>query len=100
MEYMASQKPSSVPKPGRRSGDSRGLVDTGSIAPFEGTVGDHILARPWFARTWILQELVLSADPWIQIGETRVRWDLFCGHVLPSTSPSWRPFTQRTMNAP
>jgi hypothetical protein len=53
----------------------------GNIA-FETTVEDDILSRPWFTRTWVLQELVLSLDPWVQIGSTRVRWDLFCIPVL------------------
>ncbi|KAE9367182.1 hypothetical protein N431DRAFT_385395, partial [Stipitochalara longipes BDJ] len=31
----------------------------------------------WFCRIWVLQELVLSLDPWVQIGLQRVRWDIF-----------------------
>ncbi|KAK3292971.1 heterokaryon incompatibility protein-domain-containing protein [Chaetomium fimeti] len=33
-----------------------------------------ILRRPWFARTWILQELALSRDPLVQCGRLRTRW--------------------------
>jgi hypothetical protein len=33
-----------------------------------------ILNRPWFTRTWILQELVLSRDPLVQCGRLRTRW--------------------------
>jgi hypothetical protein len=32
---------------------------------------------PWFARIWVLQELVQSPDPWVQIGRQRVRWNTF-----------------------
>jgi len=32
---------------------------------------------PWFARVWVLQELVQSPDPWVQIGRQRVRWHKF-----------------------
>jgi hypothetical protein len=38
----------------------------------------EILTRPWFTRVWIFQELVLSRDPWIQLGTSRLRWDDFC----------------------
>jgi hypothetical protein len=41
-------------------------------------VHDHILTRPWFRRIWVLQELVLSKDPWIQCGTARIRWKDFC----------------------
>jgi hypothetical protein len=34
----------------------------------------NVLSRPWFTRVWVLQELVLSRDPWIQFGRKRVRW--------------------------
>lgn len=36
-----------------------------------------ILSRPWFRRVWIFQELVLSKDPWVQIGKSRLRWNEF-----------------------
>ncbi|KAH6717280.1 heterokaryon incompatibility protein-domain-containing protein [Leptodontidium sp. MPI-SDFR-AT-0119] len=38
----------------------------------------HIMSQPWFRRVWILQELVLSKDPFVQCGTTRVRWNMFC----------------------
>jgi hypothetical protein len=41
----------------------------------------EILTRPWFTRVWIFQELVLSRDPRIQLGTSRLRWDDFC-HCL------------------
>ena len=38
----------------------------------------QILARPWFSRVWIFQELLLSRDPWVQCGTKRLRWgDLY-----------------------
>lgn len=46
-------------------------------------IGD-ILNREWFRRIWVFQELVLSQDPWIQLGRSRVRWGQFCQKVLAS----------------
>ncbi|KAE8449722.1 hypothetical protein EG329_007497 [Mollisiaceae sp. DMI_Dod_QoI] len=40
-----------------------------------------LVKRPWFTRVWILQELVFSKDPWIQIGQGRVRWDDILQHL-------------------
>lgn len=44
----------------------------------------RIMSRPWFLRVWILQELVLSKDPFVQCGLSRVRWTVFCryGNIL------------------
>lgn len=47
---------------------------------------EDILARPWFGRIWVLQELVLSNNPWVQCGTLRIKWDLFCDHMLPRYS--------------
>ncbi|KAJ8059325.1 hypothetical protein OCU04_012286 [Sclerotinia nivalis] len=33
-----------------------------------------ILERPWFTRIWVLQELIFSANPWVQCGRLRVKW--------------------------
>ncbi|GJC81529.1 heterokaryon incompatibility protein 6, OR allele [Colletotrichum liriopes] len=41
-----------------------------------------LLAKPWFKRVWVLQELVLSKDPWVQCGNRRVRWNDFCRYFL------------------
>ena len=41
-----------------------------------------ILRRPWFTRAWILQELVMSRDPWVQCGTLRVRWRDLCALLL------------------
>jgi hypothetical protein len=43
---------------------------------------EHILQRAWFTRVWVLQELVLFADPWIQVGTCCIRWNRFCDHLL------------------
>lgn len=45
---------------------------------FEDNLLDSILANPWFGRVWVLQELVLSVDPWVQWGCFRVKWDDLC----------------------
>lgn len=34
-----------------------------------------VLQQAWFTRVWVLQELVFSKDPWIQVGTGRVRRD-------------------------
>ncbi|KAJ0161477.1 Heterokaryon incompatibility protein 6, OR allele [Colletotrichum tanaceti] len=41
-----------------------------------------LLAKPWFKRVWVLQELVLSKDPWVQCGNERIRWNVFCRHFI------------------
>ncbi|WYZ43392.1 hypothetical protein EsH8_VI_001091 [Colletotrichum jinshuiense] len=56
---------------GNRDGEIAGLRD--------------LLARTWFTRVWVLQELVLSKDPWVQCGHRRVRWTDFCSTFLPGT---------------
>ena len=38
-------------------------------------LADLILSKPWFRRVWVLQELVFSRDPRIQLGKCRRRWD-------------------------
>jgi len=37
------------------------------ITEYEQLVSE-LLSRPWFRRIWVLQELVMSPDPWIQVG--------------------------------
>jgi hypothetical protein len=41
----------------------------------------ELLARPWFYRGWIVQELPISRDPWEQCGSSRIRWELFCKYL-------------------
>lgn len=50
-----------------------------------------VVERPWFARTWVFQELVLSADPWVQLGRQRVRWREICKLLLPMVPDSPAP---------
>jgi hypothetical protein len=45
-----------------------------------------IVQKPWFTRVWVLQELVLSVNPWLQCGTGRIKWDVFLQHILPPTS--------------
>ncbi|KAF8848522.1 HET-domain-containing protein, partial [Acephala macrosclerotiorum] len=40
-----------------------------------------ILARQWFKRVWVLQELVRSRDPWVQCGTFLVKWQDLKSHV-------------------
>lgn len=42
----------------------------------------QIVANTWFTRVWVFQEVVLSKDPWIQLGRTRLRWDTFIDTIL------------------
>ncbi|KAE9368933.1 HET-domain-containing protein, partial [Stipitochalara longipes BDJ] len=57
---------------------------------YERIVEDEILSKPWFTRVWILQELVLSQNPWLQCGKYRVRWHVFCTRVLSSPFRTWK----------
>ncbi|PMD39536.1 HET-domain-containing protein, partial [Hyaloscypha variabilis F] len=57
----------------------------------ESIIEDNILAHAWFTRVWIFQELLLSKDPWLQCGVTRIRWEFFCNYVLCSASSLWKP---------
>ncbi|KAK4229320.1 heterokaryon incompatibility protein-domain-containing protein [Podospora fimiseda] len=34
----------------------------------------HMLEKPWFHRTWTFQELIVSRDPWVQMGRKRAKW--------------------------
>lgn len=42
-----------------------------------------LLGKPWWARVWVLQELVLSSDPWVQYASSRIRFDIFSNFLLP-----------------
>jgi hypothetical protein len=57
----------------------------------ESIIEDDILAHAWFNRVWIFQELLLSKDPWLQCGVTRIRWEFFCNYALCSASSLWKP---------
>jgi hypothetical protein len=45
-------------------------------------VARELLDRAWFTRIWVFQELVLSRDPWVQCGKSRLKWTTFCGTML------------------
>ncbi|KAH8589922.1 heterokaryon incompatibility protein-domain-containing protein, partial [Bisporella sp. PMI_857] len=42
---------------------------------------ESIFSRPWFKRVWVLQELVLSLDPWLQCGTSLARWHDFREYI-------------------
>jgi len=42
----------------------------------------NILWRPYWTRIWIFQEIVVSANPWIQCGNMLVSWELFCQALI------------------
>lgn len=44
-------------------------------------IQEGILKLPYFTRVWILQELALSSDVWVQSGTTRLRWNAFYEHL-------------------
>lgn len=52
------------------------------------TAGDEILKLSWFSRVWVFQELVLSDDPWVQIGSLRARWVDICSILLNTNATS------------
>ncbi|CZR67932.1 uncharacterized protein PAC_17831 [Phialocephala subalpina] len=59
---------------------------------------DHILDYPWFSRVWVLQELVLSPDPWVQIGRGRARWEHF-RRCIAITDPETQSSRERLLNS-
>ncbi|KAH0432494.1 hypothetical protein CcaCcLH18_06401 [Colletotrichum camelliae] len=44
---------------------------------------EELLQLPWFTRVWVLQELMLSRDAWVQCGALRVRWRELCALLVP-----------------
>ncbi|KAI8317499.1 Heterokaryon incompatibility protein 6, OR allele [Colletotrichum sp. SAR11_240] len=34
-----------------------------------------LLSRPWFTRVWIIQEVILSRDPWVACGDSLITWE-------------------------
>ncbi|EPE32048.1 hypothetical protein GLAREA_12130 [Glarea lozoyensis ATCC 20868] len=47
------------------------------IAGFLEFITLEALSSAWFTRVWVLQELVMSRDPLLQLGRSRMRWDTF-----------------------
>ncbi|THV44358.1 hypothetical protein BGAL_0663g00020 [Botrytis galanthina] len=37
----------------------------------------RLLSHPWFTRLWIIQEVMLSNNPWIMCGDELLMWDEF-----------------------
>jgi hypothetical protein len=55
------------------------VIDMGQLATAvdKELLLDSILSKEWFTRVWVLQELVLSKNPWIQCGTARTKWVRF-----------------------
>ncbi|KAI1132751.1 heterokaryon incompatibility protein-domain-containing protein [Nemania abortiva] len=68
------------------TGDGFSLID----AVYKG-----LLVSPWFRRVWILQELVLSREPWVQYGRKRIRWPDLCRFIIPQLEQHRREETMR-----
>jgi len=49
-------------------------------------VVSNLLRRPWWARVWVIQELVLARDVTVYCGSQALGWDRFCLVVNSSTS--------------
>ncbi|QDS76978.1 hypothetical protein FKW77_005668 [Venturia effusa] len=67
--------------------NTNGIVSSENSSAQAEKAKDEILKLAWFSRVLVFQELVLSKDPWVQIGTLRARWDDVC-HVL--LSGDWR----------
>ncbi|KAH6615369.1 hypothetical protein C7974DRAFT_64864 [Boeremia exigua] len=42
---------------------------------------DAFLQRPWFRRTWTIQELVFGSDVVVMLGDSQIKWDNFIGRL-------------------
>jgi hypothetical protein len=92
MEFLASHD--------RRLDQQKRLKGkTGIDNNFVSLIQQELLDNRWFTRTWVLQELVLSVDPWVQCGNFRVRWETVCDLVLSSTSSAWSPDSRKHLSA-
>ncbi|KAF9880376.1 heterokaryon incompatibility protein [Colletotrichum karsti] len=40
------------------------------------------LSRPWFTRVWIIQEVILSRDPWVVCGDSIMVWENLAGACM------------------
>jgi hypothetical protein len=52
----------------------------------------NLLARQWFSRLWIIQEVVLSRDPWVLCGDYNAHWstiDNGCNTLATSGISNW-----------
>ncbi|TGO07596.1 hypothetical protein BTUL_0261g00130 [Botrytis tulipae] len=72
-----------------RASHNTDTFDLESKEEIESKVHDlirHVLDMPWFRRIWILQKLVLSRDPWVQVGAHRLKWKDFKSLIFESNS--------------
>ena len=56
-----------------------------------------LLCRPWFNRVWVLQELVLARDPWVQCGKLRLRWNRIYDFLYPTAQPQGSSMSREDM---
>lgn len=52
----------------------------------------NLLGREWFSRLWIIQEVILSRDPWVLCGDNHVHWrvvDHGCDQLASSGIFNW-----------
>ncbi|PMD54007.1 HET-domain-containing protein [Hyaloscypha bicolor E] len=81
LETLQSKSPVDWKPPHLRRGSIERVRDElGSEV--EVAAREWIVGRPWFKRVWILQELVLSQDPWIQCGTSATGWTCLYSHVF------------------
>ncbi|KAI8711995.1 HET domain-containing protein [Fusarium sp. LHS14.1] len=70
---------------GRGEKDYTLPADIEDLVDFRGELYDvylDVLARDWFSRVWVLQEVVVSREVIIQCGSRGVAWDDFCKLVV------------------
>lgn len=73
----------SVSKATTRSAVVRALVKASGVRKLElQKEAFNILWRPYWTRIWIFQEIVVSANPWVQCGSITVPWDTFCQALI------------------
>ncbi|KAL2063788.1 hypothetical protein VTL71DRAFT_5593 [Oculimacula yallundae] len=51
---------------------SEEIVVNSDLSTYPDMFEKHIMNAAWFTRVWVLQELILSVDPWVQFGTHRV----------------------------
>jgi Heterokaryon incompatibility protein (HET) len=66
----------------------RSTIDSGRL---------DLLRRPWFNRVWVLQELVLARDPWVQCGKLRLRWNRIYDFLYPTAQPQGSSMSREDM---
>lgn len=65
-----------------------------NMPPYEGATGaalDRLFQRPWFFRTWVIQEKVLSKEALVCCGSESASWDDIFAGVSHSTVLNDRP---------